>query len=349
MMPGMQQPRIIGVCVIGAGRAGLIHARNFASAVPSARLVALADPIPEAAAKAGQELSIPQTFSDYRKALEASGVDAVVIATPTAHHREIVVAAAAAGKHVFCEKPMAMNEADCDAMIEATRSAGVLLQIGFMRRFDAGFLDAKERVQRGEIGEVVLVKSVTRGPSVPQRWQYDLARSNGTLAEVNSHDIDTLRWFSGSEFRDVYAIAGNYRCPDAKSEFPDFYDNLVMTCRFENGVQGNIDGAASVKYGYDCRVEILGTQGVIFVGRQEETSVRVCASDRSMRQAFVPSWRDLFRPAYLAEDVDFADSIRSGRVPRVGGLDGKMAVRVVNAGNRSIRERRPVVVGSISG
>jgi len=335
----------IGVCVIGAGRAGLIHARNFASAVPSARLVGLADPVPEAVARAAQELSIAQTFTDYREALEAGGVDAVVVATPTANHREIVVAAAAAGKHVFCEKPMAMNEVDCDAMIEATRSAGVLLQIGFMRRFDPSFNDAKDRILRGEIGDVVLVKSVTRGPSVPQRWQYDLTRSNGTLAEVNSHDIDTLRWFSDSEFREVYAIAGNYRCPDATAEFPDFYDNLVMTCRFQNGVQGHIDGAASVKYGYDCRVEILGTQGVIFVGRQEETSVRVCAPDRSMRQAFVPSWRDLFRPAYLAEDVEFAESIRSGRAPRVGGLDGKMAVQVVNAGNRSIREKRPVTLG----
>ncbi len=333
------------MCVIGTGRAGLIHARNYASAIPSARLAALVDPVEEALGKTSRELSPEASFTDYRLALESPDVDAVVVATPTAFHREIVVAAANAGKHIFCEKPMAMDEAQCDEMIAAARAAGVGLQIGFMRRYDAGFRDAKERIARGDIGNLVLVKSVTRGPSVPQRWQYDIAKSNGVLAEVNSHDIDTLRWFADSEIREVYAIAGNYRCPEARTEFPDFYDNLLMTCSFENGMQGHIDGGASVKYGYDCRVEILGTHGVLFVGRLEESSVRVATGDRSMVQPIVASWRDLFRQAYLAEDVDFVDSIRSGRAPRVSGMDGKMAVRIVNAGNRSIREKRPIAVG----
>ncbi len=121
-------------------------------------------------------------------------------------------------------------------------------------------------MEAGEIGEVVLVKSLTHGPSVPQEWMYDIRKSNGPLAEVNSHDIDAARWFVGSEIDEVYAIGGNFRCPQAVQKYPDFYDNVAMVCRFENGKQGFIDGAVSVGYGYDARMEIVGTSGVMFVG-----------------------------------------------------------------------------------
>ena len=135
----------------------------------------------------------------------------------------------------------------------AAERNNVQLHVAFMRRFDSSFRQAKKMVESGEIGDVVLVKSTTRGPSIPQRWQYDIAQSNGPLAEVNSHDIDTIRWFSESEFKSVYAIAGNYRCPEAKEEFPDFYDNVIMIASLTGGQQAFVDGAVSVKYGYDAR------------------------------------------------------------------------------------------------
>ncbi len=332
----------IGVCVIGSGRAGLIHARNFAHGIPGAKLVALMDSNEAAVRQACGELGVRKYYLDYRQALRDEEVQAVVVTTPTVFHREIVVAAAQAGRHILCEKPMAMNAEECDAMIAAADRRGVKLQIGFMRRFDAGFLQAWEQIQAGAIGKVVLVKSLTRGPSVPQRWQYDIAASNGPLAEVNSHDIDTLRWFTGSDFREVYAVAGNFRCPDARAEFPDFYDNVVLLGSFENGCQGVIDGAVSVGYGYDARVEILGTDGVLFVGQLEDRPVTVCARDQKLVRRSVASWRGLFIDAYRAEDEAFIQAVREDRPPRVTGLDGKRAVEVVNAGNRSIRERRPV-------
>jgi predicted dehydrogenase len=194
------------------------------------------------------------------------------------------------------------------------------------------------------IGYVVLVKSLTRGPSTPRRWQYDIEKSNGPLAEVNSHDIDMLRWFTGSEFKEVYAIAGNYRCPEARDAFPDFYDNVILSARFVNGMQGFIDGAVSVGYGYDARVEILGTEGVMFVGRLEENSVVTCRQTGGMIKPVIKNWRDLFMEAYLLEDTDFIHCIVEDREPAVTGIDGKMAVMVVNAGNQSIREKRPVSV-----
>ncbi len=332
----------IKVCVIGTGRAGMVHAQNFAHCVPHAQLAALVDSREEILIKSGRELNVETCYRDYREALKGDAIGAVVVATPTKYHCEIVVAAAKAGKHILCEKPMAMTVAECRQMLLAAEENKVKIQIGFIRRFDNSFQAAKEAINRGEIGNVVLVKSLTRGPSIPQRWQYDVKASNGPLAEVNSHDIDTLRWFTDSEFAEVYAIAGNYRCPETGEEFPDFYDNVSLLARFENGMQGFMDGAVSVGYGYDARVEVLGTIGVIFIGQLAEGSMVTCSTKKGIFRPYVKSWRNLFREAYSKEDRDFIQSILEDRLPRVTGLDGMMAVKVVDAGNRSIQEGRPV-------
>jgi predicted dehydrogenase len=237
---------------------------------------------------------------------------------------------------------MAMTVEECQEMNRAVQEHGVVLQVGFMRRFDDGFQAAAEAIERGDIGPVVQVKSLTHGPSVPQPWMYDLKASNGPLAEVNSHDIDTLRWFTGSDFQEVYAVAGNYRCPEARERFPDFYDNVSMVARFRNGMQGFIGGAVAVGYGYDSRVEVLGTRGLLSVGRQEHHATVTCTPEGQIRRPFVKSWRNLFMEAYAEEDRDFARAVADHRPPRVSGRDGMMAVQVVEAGNRSIREGRPV-------
>jgi len=331
----------ISVCIIGAGRAGMIHARAI-ERIPGARVVALADSDKTLCQAGGRQLGVKLLYDDYRKALADASVDAVIVATPTRLHHDIVVSAAQAGKHILCEKPMAMNVAQCTEMIQAAEENRVKLQIGFMRRFDEEFRRAKKAVQRGDIGEVVLVKSLTHGPSTPKPWQYDVSGSNGPLAEVNSHDIDTLRWFTESEFSRVYAIAGNYRCPEARAEFPDFYDNVSLVASFANGMQGFIDGAVSVKYGYDARVEVLGTEGILFVGELADGSVAVCRGRGEIARPAVSSWRNLFAEAYVAEDAAFVAAVREDTEPAVDGYDGMMAVKVVEAGNQSIREGRPV-------
>ena len=333
----------IGICVIGSGRAGMIHAVNFAKNIPGARLVAMVDPDAEALKRAAASLGVKTGYASHEQAIADPAVDALVVVAPTKFHRDIVIQAAEAGKHVLCEKPMAMSVEECDAMIAAADKNGIVLQIGFMRRFDSGFIRAREIVDSGEIGQVVMVRSNTRGPSVPQPWMYDIKKSNGPLAEVNSHDIDTLRWFSGSEFSTVYAIGGNYRCPEAKTDYPDFYDNVVVAASFANGVQGMMDGAQGVGYAYDARVEILGTHGCVFIGRLDGDAVVTCtAESRVGRAPLVDSWRSLFKDAYLNEDIAFVNSIVKGLPPKVSGYDGRMAVKVVNAGNASIVEKRIV-------
>lgn len=315
----------------------MIHAINFKSRVPNAKIIAVADPVREAAEKACSELGIDKCYLSYKDALEDREVDAVVVVAPTVFHREIVVAAA--GKHVLCEKPMAMDENECDDMIKACSDNKVKLQLAFMGRFDESFVDAKKVIDSGEIGNVVMVRSNTRGPSIPQKWMYDIDKSNGPLAEVCSYDIDTVRWFTGGEFKTIYAIGGNYRSPEALPDYPDFYDNVVMSASFANGMQGSIDGAQGVGYGYDARVEILGTKGIIFLGQVHEKTIVTCTGNKGMVRPAMNSWSYLFREAYVAEDIDFVQSILEDRQPRVTGLDGKMAVKVFKAGNLSIRSK----------
>lgn len=335
----------VNLCLIGAGRAGMIHARNFISKVPHARMVSVCDPSEEACRAAVLELGIETYFTDYREALKDERIDAVVVVTPTAYHKDIVVAAARAGKHILCEKPMAMTQDECREMISAAEENHVKLQVGFMRRFDSSFMRAKEILDSGEIGDLVLVKSLTRGPSIPKPWMYDIHKSNGPLAEVNSHDIDTMRWMSGSEFKTVYALAGNYRCGEAREEFPDFYDNVILNTRFENGVLGCLDGAQGVRYGYDARVEILGTSGSIMLGDLQDKTTVTYTRDHGKTSDVIQSWMFLFREAYVNEDISFVEAVREDSPVKVTGLDGLRAVQVVNAGNESIVTGKVVEIG----
>ena len=327
----------IGLGLIGAGRAGMIHARNFAARVPHAKMIAVSDVAEEIARQSAAELGIAAWHTDWHDILSNSAVDAVIVVTPTKFHHEIVIEAAKAKKHILCEKPMAMNREECQAMNEAAAENSVNLQIGFMRRFDSNFKRAKELIESGAIGQVVTVKSMTRGPSTPQEWMYDIAKSNGPLAEVNSHDIDTLRWFTGSEAESLYAIAGNFRCEDARAKYPDFYDTVLMNVRMKNGMLGNIDGAQGVQYGYDARVDIVGTEGHIEIGGLSGSSTLLYTKDKQFMGDTVKSWTDLFYEAYVNEDISFVESIRNGRPPEVSGIDGMAAVDIVRAGNESIR------------
>ena len=333
--------KIIRIGLIGAGRAGLIHGRNFAFRTNKARLVAISDPDEATRKSVVEELGIERAYDGYEELIADPEVDAVIIVTPTRFHREIAVAAARNGKHILCEKPMAMTTVECDEMIAAAAEARVNLQIGFMRRFAPAFHDIKQRIDAGEIGDVVMVRSLTHGPSLPQPWMYDLKASNGPLAEVNSHDIDTIRWMTGSEIVEVFALGGNFRSPEAREKYPDFYDNVSLVARFANGIQGVITGAQGVGYGYDARCEVLGTKGILFAGGLQSLAVTRATSD-GLLTPIVKSWRDLFMEAYLAEDEEFVQSILENRTPKVTGEDGKRAVAVVNAGNESIRTGVPV-------
>lgn len=337
-----QGVKIINICLIGSGRAGMIHGRNMATKITGGKLIALCDPSEEALKVAQKELQVAFTYTDYRKALRNPAIDAVIVVTPTIYHKEIVIAAAQAKKHILCEKPLAVNELECLEMIQEAEKNSVKLQVGFMRRFDESFQEAKKIVDSGAIGEVVLVKSLTHGPSEPKAWMYDISKSGGPIGEVNSHDLDTLRWFTGSEAKSIYAIGGNFRSPEVSKGFPDYYDTVAMNIQFFDGKLGVVDGAQYVQYGYDARVEILGTNGSILIGDQSKHKVVIANKNGEIVRPAMHSWTYLFKDAYVAEDQAFVDCIRNNSTPLVSGEDGMMAVKLVHAGLTSLLEGRVV-------
>lgn len=331
--------KILNVCLIGCGRAGMIHARNYKNKIENARIVACVDAVEAAAKAAAEELGVTKVFTDYHDILNDPDIHAVIVVSPTDLHRNIVVDCADAGKHIFCEKPMAMTVEECDEMIEACDRNNVKLQIGFMRRFDASFREAKRLLDSGAIGDLVQVHSNTRGPSKPRPWMYDIKQSNGILAEVNSHDIDAVRWMAGSDIDTLYAVAGNFRNPEAREDYPDYYDSVLVNGTMKNGVHFCIDGAAYVQYGYDSKMELIGTKGKINVGRSDKEFVHCTTVENGMSTPFVNSWMTLFIDAYLAEDTSFVNAVLNDTPTEVSGYDGRMAVATVQAGNESIIEK----------
>lgn len=314
------------------------------SKINNAKLIALCDTSQGALNTAQEELKVEYTYTDYKEAIKNSEIDAVIVVTPTVFHKEIVVAAAEAKKHILCEKPLGMNEDECIEMIEATEKNNVKLQVGFMRRFDKSFQEAKKIVDSGQIGEVVLVKSLTHGPSEPKPWMFDISKSNGPIGEVNSHDLDMLRWFTGSEVESIYSIGGNFRSPEVADEFPDYYDTVSMNLKFKDGKLGAVDGAQYVQYGYDARAEILGTHGSILIGDQSKYNLVVANKDGQIIRPAMHSWTYLFEDAYVAEDQAFIDCIIEDTEPLVTGYDGMMAVKLVHAGLTSLLEKRVIYI-----
>ena len=331
--------------MVGAGRAGLVHALNLTEHAPDAVVVAVVDGESDRAKSLARMVGASSCHASLDEALEETSFDAVVISTPTFTHRDLAVQAAGAGKHVFCEKPMALTVEECDDMIQAAKRSGVALQIGFMRRFQDEFVEARRRIAAGDIGEPMVVKSLTRGPGLPPSWAWDLEKSNGMLAEVNSHDFDCVRWLAGSDITRVYAETANRKGASRGVEVANFYDNAVVTLRFASGAVGTIDGTCPADYGYDARVEIVGAEGLLIVGDVRGQPI-VEARDRDVG-AITPlhrTWPDRFEQGYRDEMRSFVSAALSGDRPAVTGEDGRHAVSAVRAANRSWMEERPVAL-----
>ncbi len=338
----------VRICLVGTGRAGQVHANSIVNYVPEGQLVALVDEVPAALNATSEKYGIQARYESLDKALESSEFDAVVITTPTFTHQYLTVLAAKHGKHVFCEKPMALTFAECDEMIDATTNAGVILQIGFMRRFDPDFSAAWARIAAGEIGRPMLIKSLTHGPGLPPAWARELRTSNGMLAEVNSHDWDTVRWFASSDPQRVYAEIANFKGAANQVITPNFYDNAVVSLRFESGTLGCISGVCPCEYGYDARVEIVGEKGILQIGDLSGQAITVCTSrDQGVIKPVYRTWPERFSTAYVQEMRHFVECVRYSRRPLVDGVDGRWAVACVLAATRSFLEERPVTLREI--
>ena len=333
----------VGVALIGSGRMGSFHGETLARRIPGARLVAVADPAPSAAERLAAALGAERASTDPAEALADPAVEAVVIAAPARFHADLVVAAAAAGKAVFCEKPMALTLADADRAIGAAGAAGVVLQVGFNRRFAADWAAARALLEEGRLGTPRLLRSVTRDPG-----GFDPSRvPPGTIFnETLIHDFDTLRFLNpGAEPVQVHATADALVETDWRDR--GLLDTAVVVVRFDNGAIGIAEACFEAAYGYDVRGEVLGSKGMATMGDGRRTGMVFSgAAGRSIET--VRSDQELLVSAYVAELATFTEAVRSGAPVPAGGEDARAALAIALAAAESVGAGRPVRIDEVA-
>ncbi|WP_396917276.1 Gfo/Idh/MocA family oxidoreductase [Mycolicibacterium sp.] len=313
--------------LIGTGWIGRFHAESLAGRVPGATLVAAADPNLEAA----QSIGAPRSYADPADLIADPAVDAVAISSPAATHTELVVAAARAGKHVFCEKPMALTLDDADRAIGAAADAGVALQVGFNRRFATDFATAHAAITAGTIGTPQMLRSLTRDPGISAEVAARV-KPWTIFNETLIHDFDTLCWLNpGARVTEVYAQADALIHP----QFADagFLDTSVVQMRFDNRAFAIAEASFQAVYGYDVRGEIFGSNGVLLAGREPAQAGRLNT--------------ELFHDAYVAQFAHFVDSVRAGTTPSVTGHDARVALEIALAAAQSVRTGAPVTLAGV--
>jgi myo-inositol 2-dehydrogenase / D-chiro-inositol 1-dehydrogenase len=329
--------------VIGAGRIGKLHAENLVRRIPEARVLAIADVIPTAAQETAARLGIPTATADYREILANPDIQAVAICSATDTHAQIIVEAAQAGKHIFCEKPIDHSLDKIDRALAAVDQAGVKLQIGFNRRFDPNFQAVREAITAGQIGEPQILHITSRDPGPPP-IEY-IKVSGGIFLDMTIHDFDMVRFLMDSPVTEVFA-AGSVLVDPAIGQAGDV-DTAVVTLRFESGAIGIIDNSRKAVYGYDQRVEVFGSKGAI--SSENNTAFRATLSDESGVHQPKPLFFFLerYNEAYIQEMRSFIDAVASGKPVPVSGADGRAPVVIGLAAWKSLRENRPVKLSEI--
>jgi predicted dehydrogenase len=324
--------RKLGVGVLGVGEMGKRHAENMRRLVPEARLIAIADVAAQRAKQIAEELEIEHAFASLEEMVQRKDIDAVVIATPDKFHAQSIRVAAAAGKDILCEKPLALNLEDAHAALREVSRAGVRLQIGFMRHYDPAYVAAMKRIEAGEIGTPVIFKSLGRDKDEPPMAAYE-SGVNGMLFYANTiHDFDLARWLMRDEISEVQA----YTTSAIRPELAKHGDVVasVVNLKYEHGAIGNIESYAQAVYGYDVRTEIVGSKGSIFVGTLQKTPVTFL-STQGGHSVLADHFLSQFADAYLAEVRDFVHRMLTDRAPLVTGEDGLRALQIAVAAENS--------------
>lgn len=317
--------------LLGAGRIGKVHAYNLASKVPGAKLAAVTSGHRKNAEELAAALDIPAVYDSYTELLADPEVEAVFICSSTDTHSEISLAAARAGKHIFCEKPIDRDIEKIKAVLETVKQSGVKYQVGFNKRFDHNFRRLKEAVTAGELGELRLIKITSRDPAPPP-IEY-IKSSGGIYADMTIHDFDMMRYLSGSEIAEISAV-GACLVDTAIGQAGDV-DTCAITLRFANGSLGLIDNCRQSSYGYDQRVEVFGSKGQI-IAENETGSTAVLYNEGGIsREKPVHFFLERYNDAYIAEARAFIDSCLNDTEVAVGAFDGLQPVLIALAAQES--------------
>jgi myo-inositol 2-dehydrogenase/D-chiro-inositol 1-dehydrogenase len=328
----------LNIGLIGAGRIGRVHAANLSTRIPAANLLMVADVDEAAARRVAAQCRIPHAGADYPAILANPEIAAVVICSSTDTHARIIEEAAAAGKHIFCEKPIAFDLATIDRALAAVARAGVKLQIGFNRRFDANYARVRQAIAGGEIGGLQLLHIVSRDPAPPP-LEY-IRVSGGMFMDMTIHDFDMARFLTGSDAETVYTAAAVTVDP-AIGAAGDV-DTAVIMLRFANGVIGTIDNCRRAVYGYDQRVEALGSAGAISTANNYPNTAVISDAGSIRRDLPLHFFMDRYTESYATELQAFVTAVRNDALVPVSGQDGRAAAILALAAQRSHDEGRPV-------
>lgn len=329
--------------IVGAGRIGRVHARTVSSdsaAVP----VAITDIDRAAAEEAASVYGFARVADDNSQLLNSPDIDAVLICSSTNTHADLIVQAAQAGKHIFCEKPIDYDLSRIDWALEAVERAGVKLQLGFNRRFDANFARVKKAIATGEIGTPRLLHIISRDPEPPPISYIKV--SGGMFFDMTIHDFDMARFLMGEEVEEIFTAAGVMVDPEI-GEAGDV-DTAIITLRFANGGIGIIDNCRQAVYGYDQRVEVLGSKGSISTGNCYPNQAVISTSAEIRRDLPLNFFMERYAESFASELKSFIASIVEDKPTPVTGADGRIPVLMGIAALRSYKEGRPVKVSAVS-
>ena len=332
--------------IVGVGRMGRRHAENLAQRVPGATLVAACSPVAEELAYARDTLHVPALHERYEDLLARKDVDAVFIVTPNALHPEHVIAALRAGKHVFCEKPLGMDVASCEAVeAEAAKHPGQKAMIGYVRRFDASYEDAHRKIEQGAIGRPFLVRSQTTDMNDPSGFFVRFApQSGGIFVDMSVHDTDMVRWMLGAPRALRVFSTGTIAVHEGLRECGDI-DNGVALIEFEGGRTAVIYASRTMAHGHETTTEVIGTAGRLVVGRDGRLNQVEIADAHGIRTETTPTFYERFADAFLREAAYFTECVAQDRTPRLTLHDATEATRIAVALRTSLVERRVVDVG----
>ena len=326
------------VGVIGLGEMGHIHAQNLATLL-AARLLAIASRREDVGQATASSLGIPRLYTDYEALLADDDVGAVIIAAATSEHANLVIAAAQAGKAVFCEKPAALTLVEMDRVLSAVQAASVPFQIGFMRRFDPPYARAKRQIEAGTIGQPVSLLGISRDPFLPAPEDKSALARGNLFLDLGIHDYDLAGWLMDDKVVEVYAVGGALVYPQLR-DFGDL-DNALVTLRFASGAVGNINLSRNARYGYDVRTEVLGSEGALRIGGLRHTALDMLTRDGVYYETY-PWYRERFATAYRQELVQFVAWVQGEAEPAATGEDGRAALAVALAATESFRTGQPV-------
>lgn len=330
---------MVKLAVLGAGRIGAVHARN-AAASRSTDLVSISDPLAEAATRLAEETGA--VVRDMEAVLADKAIDAVIVATPTDTHADLTERAARAGKAVFCEKPIDLNVERVRACLRIVKEIGAPLFVGFNRRFDPSFSALRDRLNAGEIGELEILTITSRDPSPPP-LSY-IAHSGGLFRDMTIHDFDMACWLLGEAPTEVYATASSLIDP-AIGAAGDV-DTAVAILKTKTGRVCQISNSRRAVYGYDQRIEVHGSNGLLLADNQHPTTVVRAGADGYRTDPAQEFFLQRYAEAYRLELEAFIRCVSEGTPPEPGGADGLRALLLAEAAAKSARTGNAVTVGA---